>query len=88
MPWELGRCSIEPGSRHIDVRNVVWLGTSNVGHDTAFEYQYARANPQQPFSREEYTELMGLVRPKLSDRLGVSTFYRFRTIFNVGVDLV
>ena len=71
MPWELGRCSIEAGSRHVDVRNVVWLGTSNIGHDMILKYQEARQCSQEPFSQEEYIELMGLLRPKVSECLGV-----------------
>lgn len=73
MPWELGRCSFEAGSRHIDVRNVVWLGTSNVGHDLVFKHSESRARPDDLMSREEYVELMGLLRPLVSERLGVSS---------------
>jgi len=69
----LGRLSIESSSRHIDVRNVIWLGTSNVGHDLVFEYDASRPDPNQTMPREEYVELMGLLRPRLSERLGVST---------------
>ena len=67
-----GRCSIEAGHRHIDVSKVIWLGTSNVGHDLVFEHDEARANREEPMSREEYVDLIGLLRPKVSDRLGVS----------------
>lgn len=74
MPWELGRCSIDAGSRHIDVRNVVWLGTSNIGHDMILKYQEARKCPQEPFCQEEYAEMMGLLRPRVSERLGVGFF--------------
>lgn len=71
MPWELGRCSFEAGSRHIDVRNVIWLGTSNVGHDLVFQHQDAREQKDESMSREEYHDLMGLLRPQVSNRLGV-----------------
>ncbi|KAF8635527.1 hypothetical protein AX17_003910 [Amanita inopinata Kibby_2008] len=80
MPWELGRCSVEAGSRHVDVRNVVWLGTSNIGHDMILEYQQAREYPREPVSREEYVELMGLLRPRVSERLGASVLSRVTTV--------
>ena len=67
-----GRCSPEAGKRHIDVRNVIWLGTSNIGHDLVFDYNESRSNPEAPTTREEYVELMGLLRPRVSARLGVS----------------
>lgn len=67
-----GRCSPEAGKRHIDVRNVIWLGTSNIGHDLVFDYNESRLNPEAPTTREEYVELMGLLRPRVSARLGVS----------------
>lgn len=88
MPWELGepvtrqrgmisdqvlgRCSFEAGQRHVDVAQVIWLGTSNIGHDLVFEHQKDRIDPSAPITREEYVELMGLLRPRVSDRLGVS----------------
>lgn len=68
----LGRCSPEAGKRHIDVRNVIWLGTSNIGHDLVFDHNESRVNPAAPTTREEYVELMGLLRPRVSARLGVS----------------
>ncbi|PFH51698.1 hypothetical protein AMATHDRAFT_141986 [Amanita thiersii Skay4041] len=80
MPWELGRCSIEAGSRHVDVRNVVWLGTSNIGHNLIFEYCNARGHADEPVLREEYVELMGLLRPKVSERLGASVLSRVTTV--------
>ncbi|KAM6500197.1 P-loop containing nucleoside triphosphate hydrolase protein [Amanita muscaria] len=80
MPWEHGRCSIEAGSPPIDVRNVVWIGTSNVGQNLVFEYQGAREQPQEPISKEEYTELMELVRPKMSVHLGTSVVSRVSAI--------
>lgn len=72
MPWELGRCSFEAGHRHVDVSQVIWLGTSNIGHDLVFEHQGNREDPEAPMSREDYVDLMGLLRPCVSQRLGVS----------------
>ena len=72
-PLDPGRCSFEAGHRHVDVSKVIWLGTSNVGHDLVFEHQTARPSPEVTMSREEYIELIGMLRPKVSDRLGVST---------------
>ena len=66
-----GRCPLGGGKRHVDVRNVIWLGTSNVGHELVFDYNASRGHSQQPLSREEYVELMGLLRPRISERLGV-----------------
>ncbi|KAJ8522358.1 hypothetical protein ONZ45_g1057 [Pleurotus djamor] len=80
MPWELGRCSFEAGSRHVDVRNVIWLGTSNIGQDLVFEHQAARGEPDSLMSREEYVQLMGLLRPKVSDQLGTSILSRVTTV--------
>ena len=71
MPWELGRCAFEASKRHVDVRNVIWLGTSNIGHDLVFQHQETRSNPEQLMSREEYINLMALLRPKISKQLGV-----------------
>ena len=71
MPWELGRCAFEASSRHIDVRNVIWLGTSNIGHDLVFQHLETRKNPEQLMTREEYINLMSLLRPKVSRQLGV-----------------
>lgn len=67
-----GRCSPEAGKRHIDVRNVIWLGTSNIGDDLVFEYNTSRQDPEASTTREEYLELTGLLRPRVSARLGVS----------------
>ncbi|KAH9484421.1 hypothetical protein JR316_0003903 [Psilocybe cubensis] len=80
MPWELGRCSFEAGSRHVDVRNVIWLGTSNIGHDLVFQHREARKNPNEPMSREEYVELMALLRPRVSEKLGASVLSRITTV--------
>ena len=51
---------------------VIWLGTSNIGHDLVFEHQQSRERPDEPLSKEEYSDLMRLLRPKVSQRLGVS----------------
>jgi len=69
----LGHCSPEAGKCHIDVRNVIWLGTSNVGEDLVFDHNASRHDPSAVITREEYIELMGLLRPRISARLGVST---------------
>ena len=58
---------------NIDVRNVVWLGTSNIGHDLIFEYHDSLKHTDQIMTRVEYVELMSRLRPRVSDRLGVST---------------
>ncbi|KIM86341.1 hypothetical protein PILCRDRAFT_816275 [Piloderma croceum F 1598] len=80
MPWELGRCSVEAGKRHIDVRNVIWLGTSNVGEDLVFDYDASRHNPETATTREEYIELISLLRPRVSARLGASLLSRVTTV--------
>ncbi|KAF8921812.1 P-loop containing nucleoside triphosphate hydrolase protein [Mucidula mucida] len=80
LPWELGRCSFEANSMNVDVRNVVWLGTSNIGHDLVFEYHDSLKHPNQTMSREEYVELMAQLRPRVSDRLGASVLSRVTTI--------
>ena len=74
MPWELGRCAFDASKRHVDVRNVIWLGTSNIGHDLVFQHQETRSNPEQLMSREEYIKLMALLRPKISKQLGVCSY--------------
>ncbi|KAJ6490768.1 P-loop containing nucleoside triphosphate hydrolase protein [Mycena vitilis] len=80
MPWESGRCSIEAGSRPIDVRNVVWLGTSNVGHDVVSEHHTKRAQPEELMSREEYLQLMNLIREPVSKHMGASVLSRVTTV--------
>lgn len=71
--YHLGRCSPEAGKRHIDVRNVIWLGTSNIGDELVLQYNSSRDNPETSTTREEYLELTGLLRPRVSARLGVSS---------------
>lgn len=80
MPWELGRCSFEAGQRHVDVSQVIWLGTSNVGHDLVFEHQNSRRHPDTSMPREEYVDLMGLLRPRVSEKLGASLLSRVTTV--------
>lgn len=86
MPWELGRCLFEAGNRHIDVHNVVWLGTSNIGHDLVFKHHESRAHPDKLMAREEYVELMGLLRPLVSERLGVSTLAQIGLGYHAQID--
>ncbi|KAJ7154208.1 P-loop containing nucleoside triphosphate hydrolase protein [Mycena filopes] len=80
MPWESGRCSLEASSRPIDVRNVVWLGTSNVGHDVVSEHHSARPLPDELMTREEYVTLMNLVRVPVSKHMGASVLSRVTTV--------
>jgi len=80
MPWELGRCSFEAGHRHVNVSKVIWLGTSNIGHDLVFEHQASRASPEEPTTREEYVDLMATLRPIVSERLGPSLLSRVTTV--------
>ncbi|KAJ7436215.1 hypothetical protein FB451DRAFT_194240 [Mycena latifolia] len=80
MPWESGRCSFEASSRHIDVRNVVWLGTSNIGHNVVSEHHAARVLPDELMSREEYVQLMNLVRDPVSKHMGASVLSRVTTV--------
>ncbi|PCH37687.1 nucleoside triphosphate hydrolase protein [Wolfiporia cocos MD-104 SS10] len=80
MPWELGRCSFEGGHRHVDVSQVIWLGTSNIGHDLVFEHQRERANPDATMLREEYVDLMAMLRPRVSEKLGASLLSRVTTV--------
>ncbi|KAF9227571.1 P-loop containing nucleoside triphosphate hydrolase protein [Gyrodon lividus] len=80
IPWELGRCSLEAGTRHLDVRNVVWLGTSNIGHELVFEHHRNRTEPDKQMIREEYLELTDILRPRVSHCLGASLVSRVTTI--------
>jgi hypothetical protein len=68
----LGRCSFEAGRKHVNVRNVIWLGTANIGHELVFEHQLERSDPESPMSRQEYIGLVELFRPDVSKCLGVS----------------
>ncbi|KAF8969660.1 hypothetical protein BDZ97DRAFT_1794504 [Flammula alnicola] len=67
MPWELGRCAFEAGKRHVDVKNVIWLGTSNIGHDLVFQHRDSRKNAED-------------LIPKVSERLGASVLSRITTV--------
>ncbi|GJE96411.1 hypothetical protein PsYK624_126080 [Phanerochaete sordida] len=80
MPWELGRVSFEASQRHVDCSKVIWLGTSNIGHDLVFEHQATRHSPEEQMAREEYVDLMKLLRPKVSERLGPSLLSRVTTV--------
>ncbi|KAF9246235.1 P-loop containing nucleoside triphosphate hydrolase protein [Melanogaster broomeanus] len=80
IPWELGRCSLEAGKRHVDVRNVVWLGTSNIGHELVFEHHQNRTEPDKQMTREEYLELTATLRPRVSDCLGASLLSRVTAV--------
>ncbi|KAI1791703.1 P-loop containing nucleoside triphosphate hydrolase protein [Ganoderma leucocontextum] len=80
MPWEYGRCSFEAGYRHVDVSKVIWLGTSNIGHDLVFEHQDKRPTPEAQLSREEYIDLMAPLRPRASERLGPSLLSRVTAV--------
>ncbi|KAG9318755.1 hypothetical protein JVU11DRAFT_854 [Chiua virens] len=80
IPWELGRCSLEAGKRHVDTRNVIWLGTSNIGHELVFEHHEDRAAPDKRMSREEYLELTDMLRPRVSHCLGASLVSRVTTV--------
>ncbi|KAG2116386.1 P-loop containing nucleoside triphosphate hydrolase protein [Suillus clintonianus] len=80
MPWELGRCSLETGKRQVDLTKVIWLGTSNIGHDLVFEHQDSRQDPSKPVTREEYRDLMNLSRPHVSQCLGASLLSRVTTV--------
>jgi len=64
-----GRCSPLAGRHHIDVRQVIWLGTSNIGHELIFEFCGSLSGTS--VTREEYSELAQLLRPRISQSLGV-----------------
>ena len=70
---DVGRCSIDAGRQHIDVRNVIWIGTSNIGQDLVFEHHAKHSNPDSIVSKAEYRELMNALRPRVTDKLGVSS---------------
>ncbi|KAF9069160.1 P-loop containing nucleoside triphosphate hydrolase protein [Rhodocollybia butyracea] len=80
VPWELGRCTFEANSRTIDVRNVIWVGTSNIGNDVILNYHESRQQPEEMLTRDEYVELMGILRPHVSDQLGASVLSRVSAI--------
>lgn len=72
MPWELGKCSFAAGQRHVDARNVIWIATANTGHQLVFDHQAQRAGPDTPMDKKEYVELINLLRPDVTECLGVS----------------
>ena len=71
MPWELGRCSFAAGQRHVNARNVIWIATANTGHRLVFDHQMQRADADAPMERKEYMELINLLRPDVTECLGV-----------------
>lgn len=72
MPWELGKCSFVAGQPHVNARNVIWIATANTGHQLVFDHQARRANLDMPMDRKEYIELVNLLRPDVTECLGVS----------------
>ncbi|EFI28317.1 hypothetical protein CC1G_13846 [Coprinopsis cinerea okayama7 len=80
MPWEHGRCSLEARSRHIDVRNVIWLCTSNIGQDLIFDHWNAREYAEEVLTRQEFLDLVALLRPQVSERLGASVLSRITSV--------
>ncbi|KAJ3757045.1 P-loop containing nucleoside triphosphate hydrolase protein [Lentinula raphanica] len=80
VPWELGRCTFEANSRTIDVRNVIWVGTSNIGNDLILDYHKSLQRPEETLTRNEYVELMATLRPHVSDQLGASVLSRVSAI--------
>ncbi|KAJ3879091.1 P-loop containing nucleoside triphosphate hydrolase protein [Lentinula edodes] len=80
VPWELGRCTFEANSRTIDVRNVIWVGTSNIGNALILDYHKSLRRPEEMLTRNEYVELMGTLRPHVSEQLGASVLSRVSAI--------
>ncbi|KAI6045623.1 P-loop containing nucleoside triphosphate hydrolase protein [Pisolithus marmoratus] len=80
MPWELGRCSLGAGTRHVDVHNVIWLGTSNIGHELVFEHHRNRPEQDELLTCEEYLQLMEALRPRVSECLGASLLSRVTAV--------
>jgi hypothetical protein len=74
MPWELGKCSFAAGQRHVNARNVIWIATANTGHQLVFDHQTRRVDPDASMERKEYLELISLLRPGVTECLGVSGF--------------
>jgi hypothetical protein len=64
-----GRCSPLADRHHIDVRQVIWLSTSNIGHELIFEFPGSLS--VTGMTREGYLELAQLLRPSISQSLGV-----------------
>jgi ATP-dependent Clp protease ATP-binding subunit ClpA len=69
-----GKCSFEGNKRIIDTRNVIWIATSNIGDDVIPQYCGSRQAPDKAMSREEYVQLLGELKPRVFERLGVCSF--------------
>lgn len=76
LTYFVGRCSFEGNSLNIDVSNVIWLATSNIGHDLVPQFFAERSIVDRSVSRDEYVEVMKRVRPVVSDLIGVSLYTR------------
>jgi len=72
MPWEHGKCSFAAGQRHVNARNVIWIATANTGHQLVFDHQTQREDSDAAMDRKEYMELITLLRPDVTECLGVS----------------
>ncbi|KAI6036404.1 hypothetical protein BKA83DRAFT_669940 [Pisolithus microcarpus] len=68
------RCSLGAGARHVDVHNVIWLGTSNIGHELVFEHHQNRPEQDEPLTAR------GSLRPRVSEYLGASLLSRVTTV--------
>jgi hypothetical protein len=91
--YTTGRCSFEAGSPYIDTSHVIWLCTSNIGHEWVFRHNSTREHPDKPMSRDEYVDLMALLRPMASEVLGVrvlpfSRSSKFRLTLSLGTSIV
>jgi hypothetical protein len=62
---------LETDGRPIDTRQVVWIGTSNLSGEIVFQHNEARENENIAMSREDYVELMNVIRPCVAEKLGV-----------------
>ena len=84
MPWELGKCSFVAGQRHVNARNVIWIATANTGHQLVFDHQTQRVDPDAPMDRKEYMDLTNLLRPDVTQCLGVSYSDEPVLVFSLG----
>ncbi|KDQ15714.1 hypothetical protein BOTBODRAFT_108216 [Botryobasidium botryosum FD-172 SS1] len=75
IPWELGVLS-SPNPH--DTSHVIWICTSNIGENLAFEYH--SNHPEGPSSREEYLALMTIVRRYMGESLGTSLVSRVTAV--------
>jgi hypothetical protein len=55
----------------VDMRQVIWVATSNIGAQLVSDHDAGRLEPGAPLARAEYGELMRLARQQASERLGV-----------------